>query len=84
MKLFQKKSLEVHFVPLLKFEDHIEKFVKKARQISGLIIPTITYKAKESMVPLYKSLVRPILEYGSAVWSPYNLSKHIDLIEGVQ
>ena len=35
------------------------------------------------MVPLYKSLVRPIIEYGNAVWSPY-LRKHIDFIESVQ
>ncbi len=74
-----EKDLGVHVDPLLKFEDHIEKFVKKARQISGLIIPTITYKAKERMVALYKYLVRPILEYGSVVWR-----KHIDLIEGVR
>ena len=35
------------------------------------------------MVPLFKSLIRPILEYGNAVWSPY-LRKHIDHIESVQ
>ena len=35
------------------------------------------------MILLYKSLVRPILEYGNAVWSPY-LRKHINLIESVQ
>ena len=35
------------------------------------------------MVPLFKSLVRPILEYGNVVWSP-SKRKHIDLIESVQ
>ena len=35
------------------------------------------------MIPLFKSLICPILEYGNAVWSPY-LRKHIDLIESVQ
>ena len=78
-----EKDLGVHVDPLLKFEDHIDIKVKKARQISGLIARTITYKSVDIMVPLYKSLVRPILEYGNVVWSSY-LRRNIDLIEGVQ
>jgi len=35
------------------------------------------------MVPLFKALVRPILEYGNAVWCP-KLKKHITSIENVQ
>ena len=44
---------------------------------------TINYKSKTIMIPLFKSLVRPIIEYGNAVWCPH-LRKHINLIEGVQ
>ena len=78
-----EKDLGVWVDPLLNFEEHINKTVKKARQISGLIIRTISFKSKDIMIPLYKSLVRPILEYGNAVWSPY-LKKNKLLIEGVQ
>ena len=35
------------------------------------------------MIPLFKSLVRPVLEYGNSVWNPF-LCRHIDLLEGVQ
>ena len=35
------------------------------------------------MVPLFKALVRPILEYGNAVWCPYTI-KDINAIEEVQ
>merc|ERR1711923_376589 len=77
-----EKDLGVYVDPLLNFEEHILKTVKKARQISGLITRTITFKSKDIMVPLYTSLVRPILEYGNAVWSPY-FRKHINLIESV-
>ena len=35
------------------------------------------------MVPLFKALIRPILEYGNAVWAPH-LRKHIDAIEKIQ
>ena len=33
-----------------------------------MITHYIQYKHKEIMVPIFKSLVRPILEYGNAVW----------------
>jgi len=67
----------------LHFEDHINEIVKRANRISGLLIRTITYKDKCIMVPLFKALVRPILEYGNAVWCP-KLRKHINEIENVQ
>ena len=44
---------------------------------------TIHYKTKDIMVPLFKSLIRPILEYGNVVWNPI-LRKHIDSIEAIQ
>ena len=78
-----EKDLGVTVDPELTFDQHISEKVKKANSISGLLMRTITYKTKEIMVPLFKALVRPILEYANAVWNPY-LRKHIDLIEGVQ
>ena len=78
-----EKDLGVFVDPLLNFEEHMNTKVKQARKMSGLISRAISYKSKDIMVPLYKSLVRPIIEYGNAVWSPY-LRKHIDFIESVQ
>ena len=78
-----EKDLGVYVDPCLSFESHINNVVLKANRISGLLVRTITNKSKYVMVPLFKTLVRPILEYGNPVWSP-NLRKHIDLIEGVQ
>ena len=57
--------------------------VKRANKIAGLLMRTITHKAVSIMIPLFKALVRPILEYGNVVWSPY-LKKHINEIESVQ
>ena len=35
------------------------------------------------MIPLYKSLIRPIIEYGNAAWAPYKF-KDIDDLESIQ
>ena len=58
--------------------------VKKANQMAGHIYRTVTHKMSvQTVVPLYKALVRPHLEYCSLVWSPY-LKKDILSIEKVQ
>jgi ribonuclease P/MRP protein subunit RPP40 len=57
--------------------------VKKANGILGMIKRNIKFKSKNVIVKLYKSLVRPRLEYCVQAWSPY-LRKDIDMIERVQ
>ena len=49
----------------------------------GLISRTITYRNPNILLNLYKSLVRPHLDYCSSVWNPY-YSKDINLLERVQ
>ena len=43
----------------------------------------LTYKDSEIMTPIYKALIRPIVEYGNPVWAPY-LRKNINIIEKIQ
>ena len=43
----------------------------------------ISFKTRDIMVPLFKTLIRPVLEYGNVVWCP-NLKKHVLLIENVR
>ena len=40
------------------------------------------YKDKSLIVPLYKAIVRPHLEYCIQAWSPY-LRKDIDMLEQI-
>jgi ribonuclease P/MRP protein subunit RPP40 len=56
---------------------------KKANRVLGMIKRTFTNKSKYIMLRLYKSLVRPHLEYCVQTWSPY-YQKDIDLLEKVQ
>jgi len=49
----------------------------------GMIKRTIVYKNPHILVTLYKSLVRPHLEYRCSAWSPY-YQKDKDSFEKVQ
>jgi len=55
----------------------------KAIRILGMINRTIKYKERRIMVRLYKSLVRPHLEYCVSAWSSHYL-KDKELLERVQ
>ena len=82
-KANSEKDLGVIVDTDLSFENHMNEVVKKANKIAGLILRTINFNNKDILVPLFKTLVRPLLEYGNAVWSPI-LKKHIHMIEDVQ
>ena len=79
----EEKDLGVIVDTSLCFESHMNNMVKKANRMVGMITHYISHKTSYVMVPLFKSLVRPILEYGNVVWAP-RFKKHIDHIEGVQ
>ena len=78
-----EKDLGVVIHSTLKPAVHIANCVKKANQMLGMIQRTITYKNKRILLLMYKTLVRPHLEYVVQAWSPHQLG-HIRLIEGVQ
>ena len=43
----------------------------------------MTYKEKSLIIPLYKAIVRPHLEYCIQAWNPY-LGKDVDMLEKIQ
>ena len=45
--------------------------VSKANNVLGVLKPTVCSKNREIVSALYRSLVRPLLEYASPVWSHY-------------
>ena len=54
-----------------------------ANRLLGFIARNFNYKSTELMLPLYKSIVRPHLEYAVQFWSPH-LHRDIDKMERVQ
>src|SRR6218665_3955356 len=56
---------------------------KRANRILGMIKRTIVSREQDVALRLYKSLVRPHLEYCVQAWSPY-LRQDIDTLEQIQ
>ena len=56
---------------------------KKGNQILGLIRRNIRYMDKTLIIPLYKAIVRPHLEYCIQAWRPYQ-NEDIDKLERIQ
>ena len=57
--------------------------VAKGNQILGLIRRNIVCKENELIIPLYKTIVRPHLEYCIQARRPYR-EKDIDILERLQ
>ena len=61
----------------LKFHIHTDFTTNKANRILGLISQAFECKDSDIMLKLYKSLVRPLLEYNNTMWGPhYIMDKH--------
>ena len=82
-KVTEEKDLGVLISDDFKFGNQCSKAAKKGNQILGMIKRTITCKNKKVMLNLYKSLVRPHLEYCIQAWRPH-LEKDIGILERVQ
>jgi len=67
----------------LKWEKQCSEVVKKANKILGMIKRNFVDRSKDIILSLYKSLIKPHLEYCCQVWCPH-YKKDIKLIEGVQ
>jgi len=79
----EEKDLGVYIKNDLKQEKQSKHSIKKANMVLSLISRNFEYKSKEIIIPLYKSLVRPHLEYAVSFWSPH-YRRDIDKLERVQ
>ncbi len=67
----------------LKFENHIESKINKANKIMGLIMRLFSFLDKDMFSKLFKSMVRPHLEFSHPTWYPITKKLKIQ-IENVQ
>ena len=78
----EQRDLGITITTDLKRKKQTEKSCKTANRVLGLIARNFNYKSRELMLPLYKSLVRPHLEYADQFWSPH-LRRDIDKMDRV-
>ena len=79
----KEKDLGVIMNANMKVSEQCRIAASKGNQVLGMIRRNITYKEKSLIVPLYKAIVRPHLEYCIQAWSPY-LRKDIDMLDKIQ
>ena len=76
----KEKCLGVSMNANMKVSEQCIIAASKSNQVLGMIRRNITYNEKSLIVPLYKAIVRPHLEYCIQAWSPY-IRKDIDMLE---
>lgn len=67
----------------LSFEEHINATAKKGNQLVGMIKRSFNYLNRDMLSTLIKSIIRPVMEYGHAIWNPH-LKKHKIALERIQ
>lgn len=74
----------LHFEPKLTFNVHILYMKDKALKLLGFIYRNcVDFNDKNTFISIHCSLVHSILEYGSIIWSLYNIGL-ITTLEKVQ
>ena len=96
-KISQKFSIEKEIIPTvssvkdlgvtlsddLKWSSYISKIKAKATILSNIILHTFSPSNTSLHIQLYKTYIRPILEYNTCTWSPH-LQQDIQQVESVQ
>ena len=67
----KQKDLGIWIDPNLSFHSHTHYTVSRANRILGLISKCFQYFDSTMMLSLYKTIVRPIVEYGNVIWGPH-------------
>ena len=79
----EEKDLGVWMSNDMKPETHCEKAALSANTVLGMISRSFHYRTKETLIPLYKTFVRPRMEFAASVWNPWT-EKDSEILESIQ
>jgi hypothetical protein len=77
------KDLGVTISTNLKFNKHIDEIVGKAHRATGMIYRRFASRDTNFLKSMYKTFVRPTVEYGTTVWNAHGIG-NINKLESVQ
>ena len=77
------KDLGITMANNCSFQQHISNITEAAKRMSAWVFRTFTTRERLPLMTLYKSLVRPLVEYSSALWCPISKAD-IKRLEEVQ
>ena len=77
------KDLGIMMSDNLRFSEHIDNICLSIKNMSSWILRTFNSRSKHVLLPLWKSLVIPIHDYCSQIWSPTKVSdvQKLDLLQ---
>ena len=78
-----EKDLGITFDSDMKFTTHLHSIVSKANSRVGILRRNFTDMKPEVFLPIYKAIIRPLLEYGSVIWNPMLLQdkREIEMVQ---
>ena len=79
-KTVKERDLGVTMNANMKVSEQCRIAASNGNQVLGMIRMNITYKENSLIIPLYKAIVRPHLEYCIQAWNPH-LRKDVDMLE---
>ena len=79
-----QKHLGMHLDEKLNFNHHVKEKIAKANKGIGLIRKLAHVLPRQSLLTIYKSFIRPHLDYGDIIYDQPNNESFCNLIEKVQ
>ena len=67
----------------LTFHEHCSTTAAKANKLLGMIRRSFEYVNTDMILRLYKTLIRPVIEYGNVIWGPHYIMDQ-QAIENIQ
>ena len=78
-----EKNVGVILTPDLSPSKMVAKVAARANQVLGISAREVSWRDKITWIQIYKTYVRPKLEYGSQAWSPWTICDR-EALEKVQ
>src|SRR5882757_10579548 len=82
-KVSSYKYLGLHIADDLNWNQHINKVLSKANKVLYVTKLALGRSSRPVKEAAYKSIVRPLVEYSSSVWDPYQIGQ-ISAVEKIQ